>query len=257
MTTGIAVALSALAGLAIGSFLNVCITRLPAGESVVSPGSRCRSCRVPVRWHDNIPVVSYLVLGGRCRACGSPIGIRYLLVELTTALAFAAVTWAHWPHGLLLLSRLVFTALLVALFWTDVETERLPNALTLPGTAVGVAFSIVAPPGLAASLGGVVFGGGVLLLIRWAWRRATGVEGMGLGDVKMLAMIGAFLGWQQVVFVLFLSSLAGALVGLALVVAKGKSMQSHLPFGTFLAAAAWAAAVMGGPIVEAYIRSLP
>jgi leader peptidase (prepilin peptidase)/N-methyltransferase len=129
--------------------------------------------------------------------------------------------------------------------------------LTIPGTAAGLAMSVVAPPGAIASLLGVVVGGAVLLLVRWGWRAATGVDGMGLGDVKMLAMIGAFLGWQQVVLVLFLASVAGAVVGLVLVAAKGKSLQSHLPFGTFLSAAAWVAALVGDPVVGAYVNALP
>jgi leader peptidase (prepilin peptidase)/N-methyltransferase len=257
MTPAFVVTLGAIAGLAIGSFLNVCITRLPAGESVVTPGSRCRSCRTGIAWYDNIPVVSYLILSGRCRHCRAAIGARYPLVEATTAAVFALQTWAYWPDLPWLLARLAFSALLIALFWTDLETERLPNALTIPGAAAGVVSSVFAPPGLAASVLGLALGGGVLLAVRWGWQRATGVDGMGLGDVKMLAMIGAFLGWQQVIVVLFLASIGGALVGIALATMKGRSLQSHLPFGTFLAVAALVASGVGEALATSYVQSLP
>ena len=144
-----------LFGLAIGSFLNVCITRVPADESIVTPGSRCRSCRAPVQWFDNIPAVSYVVLGGRCRQCRSPIGWRYPIVEITTALAFALQALVHLPDLLLVGARIVLTALLVVLFWTDLETRRLPNAFTVPGTVIGLVFSLLLPPGIAASVAGV------------------------------------------------------------------------------------------------------
>jgi leader peptidase (prepilin peptidase)/N-methyltransferase len=257
MTPAFVVSLGAIAGLAIGSFLNVCITRLPEGESVVTPGSRCRSCRTGIAWYDNIPVVSYLILSGRCRHCRAPIGARYPLVEATTAAVFALQIWVYWPDLPWLLARLGFSSLLIALFWTDLETERLPNALTIPGAAAGVVSSVFAPPGLQASVLGFALGGGVLLFVRWGWRRATGVDGMGLGDVKMLAMIGAFLGWQQVIVVLFLASIAGAFVGIALATMKGRSLHSHLPFGTFLAVAALVAAVAGEALATSYIQSLP
>jgi leader peptidase (prepilin peptidase)/N-methyltransferase len=245
-----------LFGLAVGSFLNVCITRVPADESVVRPGSRCRSCRTPIRWFDNIPLVSYLVLSGRCRQCQSPIGLRYPVVELTCAIAFSLQAFVHWPDFALLGSRLVLTAILVILFWTDFETRRLPNALTVPGLFVGLALSVFLPPGFVASLLGVALGGGVLLLLRWLWLRATGIDGMGLGDVKMLALIGAFLGWHQVIVVLFISSIAGAIAGIALVVLGGRTMQATMPFGTFLAAAALIASLVGEDLFAWYVTTL-
>jgi len=240
-------------GLMIGSFLNVCISRLPAGESVVVPGSRCPSCRVPIRWYDNIPVLSYTLLNGRCRACNTPISLRYPVVEAATGLAFLLQALAFGDEPLLLASRLVLTSLLVALFGTDLETQRLPNVLTIPGTLGGILFSVWMPPGLQASLAGVAVGGGVLLVVRWGWQRATGVEAMGLGDVKMLAMIGAFLGWRQVWIVLFLASIAGALVGVGLATLGGRSLKSKLPFGTFLALAAFVASLVGDRLLVWYL----
>jgi leader peptidase (prepilin peptidase)/N-methyltransferase len=248
------IALLAVFGLIVGSFLNVCIGRLPAGESIVSPGSRCPRCRTPIRWYDNIPVLSYLLLGGCCRVCREPISLRYPLVELATAAAFVAQGIAFGDDPLRLISRLVLTGLLIALFGTDLETERLPNVLTVPGTVTGLAFSFFLPPGFVASVIGAAVGAGVLLLIRWLWQRARGVDAMGLGDVKMLAMIGAFLGWQQVGVVLFLASVAGAVIGVALAAGSARTMQSRLPFGTFLAVAAFAASLVGEPFVAWYLN---
>jgi leader peptidase (prepilin peptidase)/N-methyltransferase len=250
-------ALAFLFGLAIGSFLNVCIARLPAGESVVRPGSRCPACRTPIRWFDNIPVLSYLLLGGRCRQCRSPISVRYPLVELATGVLFAAtVSWLP-PEPVLLGKALLFTALLVVLFGTDYDVQRLPDVITLPGIAAGIVLSAATPPGLFDAIMGTAAGALVLLFVRWGWKRMTGVDGMGLGDVKMLAMIGAFLGWRQVGVVLFLASLAGALVGLLLAAGGRRSLQTRLPFGTFLAAAAWGALLVGDNLLDWYLSLYP
>jgi len=223
----------AVFGLVIGSFLNVCIGRLPPGESVVLPSSRCPSCRTGILWYDNIPVLSYLRLKGRCRACHVRISPRYPAVEVITSLAFVIQGLWFWTEPVMLVDRLVFTSMLIVLFGTDLDTQRLPNVLTLPGIVIGAVFSVWVPPGLAASLLGAAAGAGVLLAVRWGWKRATGVDGMGLGDVKMLAMIGAFLGWRQVGIVLFIASLSGAIVGIALAASGRRSLSAKLPFGTF------------------------
>jgi leader peptidase (prepilin peptidase)/N-methyltransferase len=254
--------LSILAGLAVfglmvGSFLNVCIGRIPAGESIVSPGSRCPSCRKPIAWYDNVPVLSYLLLGGRCRACKARISLRYPIVEIVTAVAFVlqglALGEAAQDQLPLLGARLLFTALLITLFCTDLDTMRLPDVLTIPGIGAGLVLSVWLPPGIVASLIGAALGAAIPYAIRWLWFRMKGVEAMGLGDVKMLAMIGAFLGWQQVLVVLFLSSLTGAVIGVTLAALKGRTLASRLPFGTFLALGAYAASLWGGPIVDWYI----
>jgi leader peptidase (prepilin peptidase)/N-methyltransferase len=254
LSTPLPVFIGALAvfGAMIGSFLNVCIARLPAGESIVGPGSRCPRCRTPIRWYDNVPVASYLFLGGRCRACRARISMRYPIVELVTAAAFVLQGLAVGDEPTRLASRLIFTAMLIVLFGTDLDTQRLPNVLTLPGIAVGLVFSLVGPPGLEDSLIGAAAGAGILLAIRWLWLWWKGVDGMGLGDVKMLAMIGAFLGWRQIWVVLFFASLAGAVFGVSLTWLRGRSMQSRLPFGTFLALAAFAASVWGEALVNWY-----
>lgn len=240
-------------GLMFGSFFNVCIARLPRGESVVTPPSHCPKCNAPIKWYDNIPVVSYLVLGARCRACHEPISIRYPLVEITTAVAFVLQAIAFGDDPLLLVSRLVLTSMLIVLFGTDYDTQRLPNVITLPGIAIGIAFSFFTPPGIVSSVIGAALGAGILLAVRWAWRKLRGVDAMGLGDVKMLAMIGAFLGWQQVWVVLFFASLTGAVAGVLLTMGRGRSMQTRLPFGTFLAIATYAASLIGERLLSWYL----
>jgi leader peptidase (prepilin peptidase)/N-methyltransferase len=240
-------------GLMVGSFLNVCIGRLPAGESVVRPPSHCPQCRTPIAWYDNIPVLSYLVLGGKCRACKAPISLRYPVVEIVTGAAFVLQGFAIGDDWALLAARLVFTALLIVLFGTDLETMRLPDVLTLPGIVAGLAFSLWLPPGISAALIGAALGAGILYAIRWLWYQWKGIEAMGLGDVKMLAMIGAFLGWQQVLVVLFLASLAGALIGLTLAAIRARTMASKLPFGTFLALGAYVASLAGEPLMRWYL----
>jgi leader peptidase (prepilin peptidase)/N-methyltransferase len=239
----------------IGSFLNVCIARIPEGESVVSPGSRCPSCRAPIAWYDNVPVLSYLALGGRCRACRARISARYPIVEAITAAAFVLVGLVFWPDAWMVVQRLVFTALLIVLLGTDLDVQRLPDLLTIPGLVAGLLFSLVTGPGLVSAIAGAALGAAIPALVRWIWKRSTGVDGMGLGDVKMLAMIGAFLGWQQVWVVLFLASASGAAIGLGLVAAGRRSLQTRLPFGTFLAIAAYIAALVGESLLSWYVHA--
>lgn len=255
MSATVIIWLAAL-GLVVGSFLNVCISRLPAGESIVFPGSRCPKCRKAIRWYDNIPVASYIGLSGRCRSCATAIPLRYPLVELATAAVFA-VQGLVFDDPWLLGQRLVFSAAMIALFGTDLETQRLPNVITLPGIVFGLASSLWLPPGIQSSLVGAALGAAIPWSIRWVWLRAKGVEAMGLGDVKMLAMIGAFLGWKQVWLVLLFSSLAGAVVGVLLMVTGRRSLQSRLPFGTFLALAALAASLGGEALVGWYLKFYP
>ena len=244
--------IAGLFGLMIGSFLNVCIHRLPRQESVVTPRSRCPQCGASIAWYDNIPIFSYLHLGGRCRQCQTPIGARYAYVEAATGVIFVAHAIVIGPDPLLA-PRLCLAAIVIALFAIDLEHQILPNAITLPGIAAGLVASLfVHPPDLGASLEGAALGAGVLLAIRWGWRRAAGVDGMGLGDVKMLAMIGAFLGWQAVLLTLFIGSLAGAIVGISLAALGRGTMKSRLPFGTFLGAAALVASLWGTHLVAWY-----
>jgi leader peptidase (prepilin peptidase)/N-methyltransferase len=241
-------------GLMTGSFLNVVISRVPAGESVVAPRSRCPKCRKLISWYDNVPVISFLMLSGRCRNCNTPISSRYPAVEFTTAVAFVLQAIVYGGDPLVLAARLVLTALLIALFVTDFETMRLPNALTLPGIAIGLVFSTFLPPGIRDSLIGVALGAAIPWTIRWLWYQMKGVEAMGLGDVKMLAMIGAFLGWQEVWLVLFGASLIGAVLGLVLIASGRRSLASKLPFGTFLAIAAYLSSLGGARFLDWYLN---
>ena len=243
--------LAGLIGLCIGSFLNVVIYRLPRGQSLITPPSRCRNCGYLLRWYDNIPVLSWVFLRARCRKCGTPVSWQYPVVELITGALFLLVVWLT-PVGPLLFSRLLLVCILIALFGIDLEHQILPNVITLPGIAIGVIVSLVAPPGIVDSLSGVLLGGGILYAIAggyYLWRRE---EGMGMGDVKMLAMIGAFLGWKAVLVTLVLSSFSGAIIGLLLMAVQKGNMKFALPFGTFLAIGALIAMLAGDPLVGWY-----
>jgi leader peptidase (prepilin peptidase)/N-methyltransferase len=249
------VSVVAVFGLLIGSFLNAVIHRVPRKQSVVSPGSQCPSCGYALRWYDNIPVLSYVLLGGRCRKCRKPISIRYPVVELITAAVFMAHYFVFgWTP--LLAVRLLFGASLVALFAIDLEHHLLPDVITLPGIVIGLVASFFLPPGVVEALIGILVGGGVLWLIGEAYFRYSGEEGMGGGDVKMLAMIGAFLGWKLVLVTLVLSSVAGSVLGLAIIAVKRGGMKHALPFGTFLALGALAASLVGDQIVTWYAGRL-
>jgi leader peptidase (prepilin peptidase)/N-methyltransferase len=242
----------AVAGLAFGSFLNVCVHRIPYGQSLARPGSHCPACEYQLRWFDNIPVLSYAALRGRCRKCGIRISLRYPAVELATMAVFML-------HGVvfgwtaMLVPRLIFACAMIVLFAIDLEHHLLPNVITLPGIAVGLVSSAVLPPGLVDALIGAVAGGGVLWLVGEAYYRYSGHEGMGGGDVKMLAMIGAFLGWKLVLLTLVFSSLAGSLVGGVVIAAKRGDMKYALPYGTFLALGALVASLAGNRILDWYL----
>jgi leader peptidase (prepilin peptidase) / N-methyltransferase len=241
-----------LLGLAVGSFLNVCIHRLPRGESLALPPSRCPACEYRLRWFDNLPVISYAVLAGRCRKCRSPISIRYPLVELTT-MALFVIHGEVFGWSALLVPRLLFACAMIVLFAIDLEHHLLPNVITLPAIAIGLISSAVLPPGIVDAVIGVVVGGGVLWLIGEAYFRYSGHEGMGGGDVKMLAMIGAFLGWKLVLVTLVLSSVAGSVIGLFVILIKRGGMKYALPYGTFLALGALVASLAGNHIVNWYV----
>ena len=242
----------AVLGLIVGSFLNVCIYRLPRRESVVWPGSRCGSCDRPLAWYENVPLVSYAMLRGRCRTCGSHISLRYPIIEAITMVVFL-LHWHVWGLQPILLPRLLFACALIVLFAIDLEHQILPNVITLPGLVIGLLFSVFLPPGLWAALAGAAFGGGILWLIAEVWMRLRGVEAMGFGDVKMLAMIGAFLGLKAVILTFVLSSFIGGVVGAVLIASRRGRLSSAVPFGTMLAAAALVASLQGDEIVRWYL----
>jgi leader peptidase (prepilin peptidase)/N-methyltransferase len=239
-------------GLLVGSFLNVCIHRLPNDQSVVTPPSHCPACRTPLRWYHNIPVLSWLALGGRCAFCRTSISWRYPLVELLTATLFVVHAWWFGPTPLLAV-RLVFAAALVVLFLTDLDCRILPNEITLGGIVFGWIAAAVLPPGLVSSLIGTVAGGGVLWGTGALYERVRGVEGMGMGDVKMLAMVGAVLGWPLMIVTLVFASFTGGLFGMALIAMRADARTTAVPFGTFLAVGALVASLFGDGLLTWYL----
>jgi len=249
-------------GLAVGSFLNVCIHRLPKDESIVNPPSHCPKCKKEIAWYDNIPLISYLALRGKCRHCGKKISPRYLIVESLTALIFVLLFREFGLSGHLLVF-MVFSAVLIIATFIDFEHFIIPDVLTLGGLGLGLVLSLVYPSPfleassrwgaflnsfLSASLGFVsllVVG----LLGTWMFKK----EAMGGGDLKLLAMIGAFLGWKLVFLTIFLSSLVGSLVGLTLLLLNLKKRLEYIPYGPYLALGALVALFVGEEIIKAYL----
>lgn len=241
-------------GAAVGSFLNVCIYRLPAGESVVSPPSRCPACGAKIRPWDNIPVVSWLLLRGACRDCGVRISPRYALVELLNGLLTLALFLKLGPTpGFLVL--FLFCSALVAITFIDLDHQIIPDVISLPGIVIGFACSFFLPwLGWKSSLIGIVAGGGSLLLVAWLYELFTKKEGMGGGDIKLLAMMGAFLGWRAIPFVIFASSLIGSVVGVTLMLVQKKDSKLAIPFGPFLAFGAVLYIFFGKTIILWYLN---
>jgi leader peptidase (prepilin peptidase)/N-methyltransferase len=262
-------------GLVLGSFANVCIHRLPLGQSVVWARSACPSCGHLVRARDNVPLLSWLLLGGRCRDCRQPIPGRYPLVEALTGGLFLALALVFGPGAGFAVMAL-FALMMLILFFTDLETMLLPDRVTLTGTAAGLLLAPANPlldaPGaglqaVGQAAAGAAAGAGLILLVMLGWRlyssRRFGKdadpdlrEGMGMGDLKMLMLIGAFVGLRQVFFVTFAAALAGSLVGLGLMARRRAGRFTALPFGTFLALAAVAAVFVGRPAVAWYLGLL-
>ncbi|MDQ3665914.1 MAG: prepilin peptidase [Acidobacteriota bacterium] len=270
--------IAAVLGAIIGSFLNVVIYRLPLEESIAFPNSKCPSCSAEIAFYDNVPVLSFILLGGRCRFCKMRISTRYPAVEILTALLFVAVTWRTGMTPALPFD-LIFVSALVALVFIDAEHMILPNAITYPGIVFALVARLAIPylvgaphfddlPGLmngpfagwpvvAASLGGAfigaLVGGGSLWLMGWLWEKLRGVEAMGLGDVKMMFMVGAYVGWRLTILTIFLGVFSGSLIGIVLMIRQGqKDMQMLLPFGIFLGIGSIMALLMGPQIVEWY-----
>lgn len=245
---------SALAlGSVIGSFLNVCIHRLPRGESLVFPGSHCPRCGAPIRWYDNVPIVSYMLLRGRCRNCREPIAARYPLVELISALL---CLWILARYGLSVTAAIYYLLVcaLVVVAFIDLDHQIIPDVITYPGIPAGVAASFLLPDiTLKHSILGVLLGGGILLSVASVFRWIRKKEGMGMGDVKLLAMIGAFLGWKAVVLTLLVSSFVGALVGYAVLRLSGKGVGQPIPYGPFLVLGALTYLLGGAHWVDWYL----
>jgi leader peptidase (prepilin peptidase)/N-methyltransferase len=247
----------ALFGLIIGSFLNVCIYRMPLGKSIVFPGSGCPQCGAAIRFYDNIPVLSFLLLRGKCRACGKPISAQYPFVELITGLAFYCC-WKTWGLTPPTFVNSLFLSLIIALIFTDYHHQLLPNKLTLPGTVAGLLLSPFQTPevylnvlsvktsslfglldspfalSLVGSILGAVIGGGGLFALAFFYETVRKKQGLGMGDVKMMAMVGAFLGINLTILTILVGSLLGTLIGIYLILFRKMNMQTKLPLGVFL-----------------------
>lgn len=239
-------------GAVIGSFLNVCIYRLPGGQSIVFPASHCPKCNSSIKWYDNIPLLSYIALRGRCRHCKAGISIQYPMVELITGLLtlFVLARFGITPTGGVLL---LLTMALVVITFIDLEHQIIPDVISLPGIVLGFLFSFFIPwLGWKNSLMGILLGGGVLLIVAYGYYFLTGKEGMGGGDIKLLAMLGAFLGWRSVPFIIFAASLVGSVIGISVMLARRKDGRLAIPFGPFLAFAAIIYIFYGKSIIQWY-----
>jgi leader peptidase (prepilin peptidase)/N-methyltransferase len=245
-----------LFGAVVGSFLNVCIHRLPKEESIVAPRSRCPACQSPIRAVDNIPLLSFLLLRGRCRACGHPISWRYPLVEALTALLFT-LTVARFGVTLKSAFLLTFLCGLVVVSFIDLDHQIIPNTITLPGIPLGlIAGLLVREPPLLDRLIGALAGAGFLYLMLFYGGVVFGQEAMGEGDLNLIALVGAFLGWKAVVVTILVACFVGSAVGLALIAFKRLGRRQHIPFGPFLSLGAVVGLFWGEQLVGWYLRFL-
>ncbi len=247
-------------GVAVGSFLNVVIHRVPLGLSVVRPPSACPKCGTEIRPWQNIPILSWLLLRGRCGGCGTSISVRYLIVELLMGLLSLGLA-RRYGLSLEFAWSLIFAAGLLALTWIDLDHRLLPDRITLPGIVVGLGFAPLRSPadpmaGFGDAVLGVLVGGGSLYAVAWLYAKITGREGMGGGDIKFLAMIGAFLGWQGVLLSLFLASVVGSVIGIAIMLVQRADSKLALPFGPFLAIGALIALLDGPALIDWYLGTL-
>ena len=245
--------ISILFGAMIGSFLYVFICRLPKEESIITPGSHCPQCSKPIRWYDNIPLVSFLLLRGKCRNCHRSISVQYPLVEGITAL-LSLLLFIRFGPSLNYVIYFAFVAALVVITVIDLHHQIIPDMISLPGIGVGLLASWILPgTSVVKALLGLLLGGGSLFLVatvyEWLFKR----EGMGGGDVKLLAMIGAFLGWKAVILTILLSSLIGSIVGIAVILWKGRDFKYAIPFGPFLSAGALIALFYGEDLIFWYL----
>jgi leader peptidase (prepilin peptidase) / N-methyltransferase len=243
-----------LFGATVGSFLNVCIYRLPRNESIVFPASRCPGCGVKIAPYDNIPILSWTILRGRCRSCGGCISPQYPLVELLNGL-LTLLLFLRFGPTLQFLAMFLFSSALVAITFIDLEHQIIPDVISLPGIVIGFLLSFFLPAsGWLSSLIGILVGGGSLLLVAYGYQLLTGKEGMGGGDIKLLAMMGAFCGWKAVPFIIFVSSLTGSVIGVTIMILTRKDSKLAIPFGPFLALGALVYIFFGESVIDWYLR---
>ncbi len=240
-------------GAVVGSFLNVCIYRMPKGESIVFPPSHCPGCGFRIPFYDNIPSISYLLLAGKCRSCKAPISLQSPLVELINALLTLFLFMKLGPTFAFLVLFLFCSAMVVVTF-IDLEHQIIPDSISLPGIVAGFIFSFFIPRfGWLNSLIGIAVGGGSLLLVAYGYHFLTKKEGMGGGDIKLLAMMGAFFGWQAVLFIIFVSSLVGSVIGIAVMLIRKEDSKLAIPFGPFLAMGAVLYIFFGRQVIHWYL----
>lgn len=244
-----------------GSFLNVCIYRVPRGESLVLPASHCPQCGAAVRAYDNIPILSYLILGGNCRACKARISPKYPAVEFISAL-LTLFLFLKFGFSLTFVFLFVLCAALIVITFIDLEHRIIPDVISIPGIALGFIFSFFIDDlsmlnrtlGWSNSLIGIIAGGGSLLAVAFVYQLITKKEGMGGGDIKLLAMMGAFLGWKSVPFIVFASSLLGSVIGITLMLVQKKDAKLAIPFGPFLALGAVIYIFFGKQLIQWYLH---
>jgi leader peptidase (prepilin peptidase) / N-methyltransferase len=237
-------------GAAVGSFLNVLIFRIPEGQSIVLPSSHCPKCGHAVRVYDNIPIISYLILRGKCRDCHEKISVQYPIVEAITAL-MSLFLFLKFGLSFKYLSSFIFTCALITITFIDLRHQIIPDVISLPGIPVFFFLAVFFMDlTVWESLLGILIGGGCLFAIAFLYEIITKREGMGGGDIKLLAMLGAFLGWKSLFFILFVSSLLGAVVGVSAMIIKGQDMKYAVPFGPFLSIAAVAYLFVGAGVTK-------
>jgi len=247
---------SLLLGLALGSFLNVCIHRIPLKKSIINPPSSCPQCGERIRFYDNIPLISYIVLLGRCRRCGKPISIGYPLVELITGLLSLSL-FVKYKLGHQYFLFLIFSASLVVISFIDLRHQIIPDIISLPGIVLGLLISLIFRDlTWYDSLIGVIVGGGILYLVAHVFAMLTGKEGMGGGDIKLLAMIGAWMGWLALPFIIIISSLTGAVIGGLSLLFTRQGLRAKIPFGPFLTLGALVYLFFGNELVSWYFQLL-
>ncbi len=251
-----------LFGSVVGSFLNVCIYRIPRDLSIILPSSRCPACGTPIKPYDNIPIISFILLGGKCRRCGAKISLRYPLVEALNGLLYVLVLWRFGP-GWHLLFLFALCSVLIAITFIDLDFQIIPDSLTLPGILIGLIAGSLALPdpfdrlsllGFWGSAIGLLSGALAFFLIAEVSFLVLRQEAMGGGDVKMMAMVGAFLGWKSVLLTTFAGSLFGSLIGIFLMVFKGTGRRTKIPFGPFLALGALLSMFCGQEILSLYLK---
>lgn len=240
-------------GFAWGSFLNVLIYRIPRDMSIIKPASSCPVCKKKIKMYDNIPIISYLILGGKCRYCKAKIPLTYPLVEFLTPLSFILL-YTHYSLSFFFFASCLFASAMIVLGFIDFFHMILPDVITLPGLLLSIVYSFFREDlNLTQALIGAVTGAGFLLLVYGTYYLVRKKEGLGMGDVTMMLLIGAYLGWRQAFFTLILASFVGALVGVFVILFRKKDFQFSLPFGTFLAPAAFFSLLWGEKILRAYL----